>query len=375
MRWVSLVALSACGRIGFGTLDGAANDGLPVFTADARSTVSAPMPISDTNAIASCPTLLWNDSTYALAWLDKRDSANGEVYFTLADSNGTKLIPDVRVTNDPAVTQCPSLAWNGSSFLVVFADARVTPNVQIFGQFISSTGALVNTATQITSGNNDKNQQVLGWNGATYDLAYNESRGGLWDLKYASLTPAAAVTGSIATVLNGGEYESTVLTETTAGVAIATSAYSAGWTLQIAGITGGTVQFAVPAGAVTAPTEIGLAWTAGELSGTWIDSSSSVLTFGKIDPATGSVSGVKQIAQATNGGAMAASGVALGVESSVSVVNTPVKNSFQLVGLDGVPVDAPIALPGMGPMAFDGTHFACASVASQKVEMTLITPM
>jgi len=69
----------------------------------------------------------WTGSEYGLAWVDTK-SGNSEVYFQRIDTNGTPVSPEVRVTDDPAVSQTPSLQWTGTGFGLAFIDGRLGSN-------------------------------------------------------------------------------------------------------------------------------------------------------------------------------------------------------------------------------------------------------
>src|SRR5262245_24964455 len=105
MRAACAVVLLGCGRIGFGVLGD--DGGGP--TVDARATATPPLQITDVNASPSlgsdCVSLAWSGTQWAIAWPDTRDG-NSEIYVALSDGT-SNLGPNVRVTNDPAVSSCP----------------------------------------------------------------------------------------------------------------------------------------------------------------------------------------------------------------------------------------------------------------------------
>ena len=61
---------------------------------------------------AERPSLVWNGDEYAVAWRDVRDG-NREMYFRRIDAAGQPVGSTVRVTNDDATSEHPSLAWDG----------------------------------------------------------------------------------------------------------------------------------------------------------------------------------------------------------------------------------------------------------------------
>src|SRR5262249_11895704 len=81
------------------------------------------MQVTNAPGTSSRPALAWTGAEYGTVWLDSRDG-NNEIYFVRLDMTGTKLESDMRVTNDPASSTLPRLAWTGSKYGVVFVDLR-----------------------------------------------------------------------------------------------------------------------------------------------------------------------------------------------------------------------------------------------------------
>jgi hypothetical protein len=65
----------------------------------------------------------WIGDRFGVAWEDRRD-ADYEIYFTLLDATGKKVVPDVRVTAADGFSLSPALGYNGQEFLLVWQDAR-----------------------------------------------------------------------------------------------------------------------------------------------------------------------------------------------------------------------------------------------------------
>ena len=382
------LACSACGRIGFGPVaageagDGdALPDGFGTFNADARSVATPPAVVSDANAMPECPQLAWTGSGWALAWLDKRDIANGEIYFTLADASGAKLGPDLRVTNNPAVKACPRMAWNSTSLLIAWPDRRLSTQ-QIFGQFVTPAATLSGGALQITTGNNNKSDPLLAWNGTGYDLAYSEQRGAANDdLKWAPLSSGAVAGTSVTVLTDNIQIFDDAIVETNLGAVLAAPIGAGPITYTDALVAGGTVRYSTSIATSPIHGRISVAWTGVELAALWIDelgTTTSPLEFAKIDPATGAPSGTTAVAYSSGNAQMIYGGGRFGT-IGVSVAAQPNADAFALLALDGTLADAPLQMTGIGTsLAFDGTHFGCANVRytpPPAVQLQLITPM
>ena len=69
------------------------------------------------------PSLAWTGSEYGVSWRDDRNG-NDEIYFARLNDTGTKLIPELRLTDDPGGSILPALVWNGERHAVVWQDDR-----------------------------------------------------------------------------------------------------------------------------------------------------------------------------------------------------------------------------------------------------------
>jgi hypothetical protein len=85
--------------------------------------VGADEKISDASIRASEPSLVWADSEFAVSWMDMKDG-NMEIYIARISSTGNRVGSIVRITNDPATSWAPSLAWTGSEFGLSWDDER-----------------------------------------------------------------------------------------------------------------------------------------------------------------------------------------------------------------------------------------------------------
>ncbi len=75
------------------------------------------------NADAAGGPVMWIGDRYGVAWEDRRD-ADYELYFTLLDGAGKKVVPDVRLTAAAGFSLSPALGYNGQEFLLAWQDNR-----------------------------------------------------------------------------------------------------------------------------------------------------------------------------------------------------------------------------------------------------------
>lgn len=136
-------ATHRCSANSVGTaFDACTNDGQCV--AGTCETVAQACVIPDTRvtddpADSVTPSLVWNGTGFGVAWSDKRDG-NDEIYFALLDDAGQKLGSDVRVTTQAASSSLPSLVWNGNGYGIAWRDNR-DGNDEIYFTRLSGAGA------------------------------------------------------------------------------------------------------------------------------------------------------------------------------------------------------------------------------------------
>lgn len=104
--------------------------------------------------------LLWTGSIYGTAWEDRRDTSY-DIYFNRLDINGKKLHADVRVTNSEGFSVQPTLLFDGTQWLVAYADDLDTGVFGIHVQRISKDATLVGEPMELTPRGRDARQPRL----------------------------------------------------------------------------------------------------------------------------------------------------------------------------------------------------------------------
>lgn len=146
--------------------------------------------------------------TIHVLWFDERDG-NAEIYYKCSSDNGSTWADDSRLTDDPASSQYPSIAVQGSNIHVVWADRRDGPNQPYYkhsadnGQTWSEDTGLSDTLQPCfypSVAARDDNVHVVwedgrhGWNGEIY-YTRSPDNGDQW-IGPSRLTVDAAQSGS-----------------------------------------------------------------------------------------------------------------------------------------------------------------------------------
>jgi hypothetical protein len=85
----------------------------------------------DERGIGVRPSIAATDTVVHVVWMDDRNS-NWEIYYKHSTDRGLTWSPDTRLTNDPNVSEYPSIAVSGTSVHVVWDDYRDDPQGEIY---------------------------------------------------------------------------------------------------------------------------------------------------------------------------------------------------------------------------------------------------
>jgi len=120
----------------------------------------------------------WSGTQFGLVWQDKRDNAQGEIYFAALDRQGARLSPmDRRVTMTSGQSTHPALAWNGTHYGAVYADD--TPgNLELHFQLLAQDGTPMGAARRLTTAANASDWPDIVWTGTKFVVVWEDERAG-----------------------------------------------------------------------------------------------------------------------------------------------------------------------------------------------------
>lgn len=152
---------------------------------------------TDIEAVAA--SLVWNGVGYALAWHDKRHNSDEEIYFAEVDTDGAVVGLERRITDSPGRSSIPRLVWTGSGYGMVWEDSRDGASNTYFLR-LSSTGVKIGSESPVDAFNAPQLLPNITWTGASYALAWSDIRFGNSEIMFASFNGAGAVIGAPARV-------------------------------------------------------------------------------------------------------------------------------------------------------------------------------
>jgi len=150
------------------------------------ATIGSHVRVTSNGSESKHPTLAWTGSEFGVAWTDLRDGANGEIYFARLSSAGVKDGGDVRITSDGARSAAPSLSWGGTHYGVAWEDER-DGNAEIYFAWISPAGAKEGLDFRVTRDGAGSSWPSVAWSGASFYVAWHDSRDGNWEIYFARL--------------------------------------------------------------------------------------------------------------------------------------------------------------------------------------------
>jgi len=174
-------------------------EGLKFVTVDLTSTTypSCPIvigpPVHSEKGSPIQPKIEWNGTYYGVAWSDQRpdsdyDTSYSDLYFRRTTEEGSVVDPVVvQITNEPAISEAPSLRWADGEWAVGWADYRTNPWLmsEIFmarltpeGVKLDPPGDIQMTCCIDSIGDPQRYWPDLAWTGEEYGLGYREDNSG-----------------------------------------------------------------------------------------------------------------------------------------------------------------------------------------------------
>jgi hypothetical protein len=140
------------------------------------------------------PSVAFDGTNYFVVWQDNRnvDSTGYDIYGTRVDQDGTALDPDgIAISNATHTLQwAPSVAFDGSNFLVVWAN---TPTA-IYGARVDQQGAVLDPeGIAISSAANWRFSPSVTFGGNSYLVVWQDERSGNYDIYGARLDTSGVV--------------------------------------------------------------------------------------------------------------------------------------------------------------------------------------
>ena len=136
--------------------------------------------LGSSTAPDSRPAIAANGSSYLVAWEDTRNAGTtgNDIYGAPESASGALTAGNIAITQASADQEDPSVASNGSGFLVVWADYRNsgTTGWDIFGKQVSSSGVPQGSDFAISTASADQMLPAVAFNGANFLVVWQDGR-------------------------------------------------------------------------------------------------------------------------------------------------------------------------------------------------------
>ena len=142
--------------------------------------VSDPVPAGPAGGNQTAPSVAFDGTNYLVAWQDARSGTTADIYGARVNQAGAVLdaagIPISTAANNQTV---PSVAFGGTNYLVAWEDYR-SGNSDIYGARVSQAGAVLDPAgIGISTAANYQTVPSVAFDGTNYLVAWQDTRSGV----------------------------------------------------------------------------------------------------------------------------------------------------------------------------------------------------
>ena len=147
------------------------------------------------SAISEDPFIFASGSNVHIAWADKRDGGNTEIYYKRSTDGGTSWSSDVRLTNSPSTSDYPAIVVSGSKVHLVWHDYR-DGNMEIYYKLSTDGGSSWGTDVRLTNSPDYSLIPSIAINASTVNVMWHDRRDGPYSSEiYYKKNPTGNVTG------------------------------------------------------------------------------------------------------------------------------------------------------------------------------------
>jgi hypothetical protein len=155
--------------------------------------------ISTNASDQASPTLAFDGTNYLVVWSDWRNSGASDVFGARVSRAGVVLdTAGLSIAGGTDAQIDPAIAFDGTNYLVAWADFRTFPHSNLFARRVRPAGTLVDgTALTVSSAVGHQQAPSVAFNGTDFLVAWQDERSGTQiDLYAARVTSGGIVTDS-----------------------------------------------------------------------------------------------------------------------------------------------------------------------------------
>ncbi len=160
---------------------------------------SAGLPISTAEHFQAVPAIAFGGSGCLVVWLDGRSASSCDIYGARVTAGGAVLDTNGLAISTTAYGQeTPAVAYDGTNYLVAWADGRAGGASDIYGARVTSAGTVLDpSGIAISTGESYEGEPAVAFDGANYLVVWDDRRSGrLPDVYGARVTPEGVLLDS-----------------------------------------------------------------------------------------------------------------------------------------------------------------------------------
>jgi hypothetical protein len=188
--------------------DGTQDDVWGARLTESGEPVGEPFPISAAPGVQQTPAVAFDGENWLVVFQDHRVGQYFNVYGArVRAADGAVLDPDgvpIAIQSDHQAR--PAIAFDGTGFLVVWADRRTVTRWDVYGTRVTRDGTVVDAnGIVIAAAPRGQINPAIAFDGTNYLVAWQDVRlGGDYDVRVARVTPAGAVLDRNGVIVSGG---------------------------------------------------------------------------------------------------------------------------------------------------------------------------
>jgi hypothetical protein len=128
--------------------------------------------VTTTSARSWMPVLAWTGGAFAIAYREDASTFSGRIFLALVDAAGVAAGGGV-VSDAAAWVDGPTISWNGAQLVVVWDDNRATDR-DLYAAFLDGAGVEAGPDVRITTTPTYSDEAMVAWNGTTYRVVWQE---------------------------------------------------------------------------------------------------------------------------------------------------------------------------------------------------------
>ncbi|MEO0092100.1 MAG: T9SS type A sorting domain-containing protein [candidate division WOR-3 bacterium] len=130
------------------------------------------------------PSVAFDGTNYLVVWQDYRSNAEFDIYGARVSKSGIVLDPNgIAISIATGDQWYPRAAYDGSNYLVVWQDYRNGGSYDIYGARVNPVGTVLDpTGIEITTADNDQRSPSLAFDGVNYLVVWEDDRNGVSDI-------------------------------------------------------------------------------------------------------------------------------------------------------------------------------------------------